>query len=380
VPDEEFVSGSSAATVLSQCGLGRFSKVQLGKKLSGKIAGVSTFISELQEGLSGSCSPEDLETLLQLTYLHFTAPRADKEAFASYRERTRAALENRLARPEAVFQDEITRTMSQGHLRREPWVPETVDRLDLENSLQVYRERFADAGDFTFLFVGRFDPGVLEELACKYLAGLPSLEGEETWTDHDIAPPEGRVEREVREGQEPKAQVAMFYTGPFDWSFTERHRLLSMLTALNIRLRESIREDLGGTYSVRASSRTTHYPDPEYRIVVSFGCAPEQVDGLVAAVREQIEALRTEPVDDIYLTKIKQGQLRQRETDLERNEFWVDTLKFYAWHGEDPRTLLEFEDHVNRLSKEDIRETARKYFGTGNVATFTLLPEQGSKE
>jgi zinc protease len=379
-PDSLFIPASSADAAVSSGGLGNFSLVQLDKKLSGKIAQVSPFIAELQEGLSGSCSPEDLETMMRLIYLRFTAPRADADAFESYMARTRAALENRLAQPEGAFRDRIQRVMGQNHLRRLPWTPETVDEMDLEASLKFYRERFADAGGFTFVFVGSFKVPDLENMVKKYLAGLPATGTEERWVDHGIRPPKGALKETIQKGHDQKSLVATIFSGPMKWSFRERHYLRSMLTALNIRLREVVREDLGGTYVISARPSMTQFPEPEYQIIVSFGCDPDQADTLVAAAMAEIKTLQTDLVDDLVLTKIKEGQRRARETDLERNPFWLDVLTSYAWNGEDPLILLAFDDSVDALTKEDIREAARRYFGTPNVAKFTLVPEPGEKE
>ncbi len=158
------------------------------------------------------------------------------------------------------------------------------------------------------------------------------------------------------------------------WSTRERHHLQSLLTVLNVRLRETIREDMSGVYAIGAHPRMHHYPEPRYQLYISFGCDPDQVALLTDAVMAEIERLKTEPVEDRYLTKVKQGQLRQRETDLERNEFWLDALTFYVWNDEDPLNLLAFEERVEALTAEDLREAARRYFGTEHVARFTLLP------
>ncbi len=372
----EFIPASTAASAMMESGLGSFSQVQLTKKLAGKVVAVSPYIQELEEGLAGQCAPQDLETLFQLTHLWFTAPRADEEAFASFQERLRAQLQNRLANPAAVFRDAMTEILSQNHPRRKPWTPNTVDDMDLAESLETFRERFADADDFTFLLVGSFDLEKLAPLVETYLASLPVLPSEEAWRDHSIRQPLGWVEKDVRKGLEPKSRVAMQFHGPIEWTFKQRFAVQTMLAALNIRLRERLREEMGGTYSVGAYPTLNQFPEPHYTIHVVFGCAPEQVDNLIAGVREEIEALKNEPLDPIYLTKVKEGQLRKREIALEKNGFWQGVLKFYYWNGEDPLQLLEFESMVNATDAAGIQATAQKYFGTENQAVFRLFPEE----
>jgi zinc protease len=248
--------------------------------------------------------------------------------------------------------------------------------MDLGDSLSIYRQRFADADDFTFVWVGNIDLEQMEPLAAKYLASLPVLKGEETWRDREIRRPSGEVTLDVRKGIDEKAQVVLAFWGPMEWNFRERFRLQSMSAALRIRLREALREDLGGTYGVGVGAQPSHYPEPRYFFQIVFGCDPTRVDDLIAVVHDELEALKSKPLDDTYLVKVKEGQLRQREIALKQNGFWQSTLEFYEWHKEDPLTLLEFEDYVNALTAEDIRATAEDYLDTPNHALFTLRPEQ----
>ena len=372
---DEFISASSAASVAHEGGVGSFSRVQLNKMLAGKVVELEPYISELKEGFEGTCSPEDIEILFQLLHLGFVAPREDQDAFASYQERTRSSLENRLANPMAIFSDSIIEVMSQGHLRRKPWTPDTVDHMDLGESISIYRDRFSDADDFVFILVGNLDLNKVEEVARQYLATLPVKAGDELWVDHQIARPGGEVSRTIRKGIDQKAQILLMYWDSMEWKFKERFRIQSMLAALRIRLREALREDLGGTYGVGAYPSLTHYPDPRYLIHIAFGCSPERVDQLVSVVEEELTKLKSEPLPESYLTKVKEGQLMKRETDLKTNGFWKYILQFYEWHHEDPQIILEFDEIVNALTAEDIRATAEQYFGTSNKASFTLLPE-----
>ncbi len=376
--DADFIPAASADGVVPACGWGSFSKSQLEKKLAGRQASADPYISELQEGVRGSCRPTDLEIMMQLIRLVFVAPRTDQDAYAAYLARTRSRLENRLAKPEAVFNDEIQVRMSRDHPRRRPWTPATVDAMDIERSHSLYRQRFDNAGDFTFVFVGSFTLERIGPFIQQYIAGLPGRNAPETWRDHGIRPPEGPVNRTVWKGLAPKSHVRIFYGGQMQWSYEERYRIRSMATVLRIRLREEMREALGGTYGVGVRASLSHYPVPRYEINFSFGCAPDQVDSLIAVVQREVERLQNEPIEETYLTKVKQSQLREREIGLERNSFWLYILEFYDWHGEDPRTVLDFESYVANLTQGDIRETARRCFTTPNVATFILRPESES--
>ena len=375
VEDADYIPAASADSLMSRSGWGSFSHTQLQKQLAGKTASASAYIGELSEGVRGGCRPADLEVMLQLLHLIFTAPRVDQAACQAYLDRLHTNLENRLARPEAVFDDEMAIVMSQGHLRRKPWTPATLAEMDAERSLQLFRERFESAGDFTFLFVGNFDIEELEALVESYVASLPAGSGE-NWRDPDVQPPVGKIDRTVRKGVAPKSRVQMKFGGDITFNYQERYWVYSMVSALRTRLREEMREAIGGTYSVSAYASIDHYPVPWSEINIGFGCAPDQVELLIDVVRREIEKLQSELLEESYLTKVTQTQLREREVSLERNSFWLHILHYYDWHGEDVKTVLDFENYVNALSLADIRDTARRCFGTPNVATFILRPEE----
>ena len=189
VTDDDFVSASFATSVAGEGGLGEFSSIELEKALAGRVASAGAYIGELEEGIQASASPRDMETMFQLVYLTFTEPRRDAEAFDAFVARIRAFLVNRRARPEAVFSDELSEVVSQGHFRRRPPTLEMVDEIDLDTALAVYSDRFADAGDFTFVLVGNFDLEAVAPFVETYLGGLPSLGRAETWRDIGVRVP-----------------------------------------------------------------------------------------------------------------------------------------------------------------------------------------------
>ena len=274
VPDSNFVSASAASFLVGLSGVGAFSAVDLTKVLAGKVAHVSPYIDERQEGFSGQASPQDLETLFQLVYLHATAPRRDSAAYQSLKTRLAALLENQSASPEAAFNDTIEVTLSQYHFRARPLTVKTLDEIDMEPALAAYRDRFADASDFTFVLVGSFTPAAVRPLVEQYLGALPAIQRKEKWRDVGIRPPRGVVEKTVRKGIEPKSSTQLVFTGPFEFTPQHRSALNVMVDLLEIRLRDELREELGGTYGVSVSHSTSREPTPTYSIGISFGADP----------------------------------------------------------------------------------------------------------
>lgn len=374
--DADYIPASTASTVVAQGGVGDFDQIALQKALSGKAVNVGPSISELQEGVSGSASPKDLESMFQLIYLYFTHPRMDSSAFLAFKSQMKGSLQNRNARPEAAFQDTIQVVMSQYNLRRLPWSEATLDKLDLQKSYEFYRNRFADASDFTFFFVGNFDLDKVKPMIEEYLGGLPSTGRKESWKDLKINPPTGIVSRQVMKGEEPKSQVRLMFTGPFEWNRPNRLDIQAMMNVVNIRLRESLREDKGGVYSPGAYASTVHYPEEQYTITVVFGCDPHRVDELVGATFDVINDLREKGPLPEDLEKTKEILLRERETNLKRNQYWLSVLNFYYLNNEDPTQTLRDDGLIRNLSAEQIQNAAEKYFNEKNYVKVVLLPEQ----
>jgi zinc protease len=376
VPDSDYIAAATAASLVRESGVGPFDAVALEKKLSGKIVRVGPYIGEIEEGLSGSASPTDLETLFQLIYLYMTEPRADSTAFLSYLSRMQTLIENRSAQPEAVFEDSVQVIMSQHHFRRRPWSEALLREMDLRKSYRIYRERFGDAGDFTFVFVGNFTPDSLSPLIQTYLGGLPTSRRHELWRDVGVIPPEGLVQRRIQKGLEPKSQVRLLFTGPFEYSTVNRYELQSMINALRILLRENLREEKGGTYGVSVRASTVQYPRQEYQISISFGCAPERVEELTGATLSVIDSLQRFGTTTGNLTKVRETQRRERETQLQRNAFWLNALESYYSNHEDPAQINSYSALVDSLTREAIQQAAQKYFTMDHYVRIVLSPEQ----
>lgn len=364
-------------TLISAGGLGEFSAIDLRKILSGKVASASVYISGLEEGLSGSASPKDLETMFQLVYLSFTAPRADSTIFASIKTMTMAAIENRAASPIAAFLDTVTATVTQNHFRTLPITEEMIDEWDLQKSLDFYQDRFADASDFTFLLVGNIDLGTIRPLVERYLGGLPSISRVETWRDVGIEYPSGVVKKEVHRGIEPQSQTVLFFPGSFEYTRLNNYALTSMTEVLNIRLREKIREELGATYGVNVAASVSRLPEEEYAITIMFGADPKRMEELIGVVFDEIDSLKTFGPTPDYIQKVQESQRRTRETNLRQNSYWMTNLAGRYQYGGDPREILTYEAIIDQLTPEMVRDAARKYFDLEHYLQFTLYPEGG---
>lgn len=378
VEDERFMSAQAAASIVSLSGLGTFTLTELQRKLAGTSVSVSPYIGELTEGFSGAARPVDLETAFQLVHLYFTRPRIDETAFRSFMERMTGSLVNRQSQPEALFVDTIQTTVSQGHFRERPITVELLSEIEMRDAFQVYLERFANPGDFTFVFTGSFTLHSIRPLVTAYLASLPGGGAREHWTDHGIDPPAGVVEKTVRKGLEPKSLVGLVFSGPFEWSRENEHLLDSLKSLLEIRLRESVREEASGTYGVEVYAENSQYPDGEYQISIYFACDPERSDELTAIVMDELEQLRQTAPETSYLTKVKEIQRRAYEQNLRENRFWLNGLEDAYFNGWDPRRLLTYTEMVDALTAEGLRVAAETLLRPDRYVEVLLMPEAGA--
>jgi len=374
--DKDYASASSAAQIIGSGGLGRFSAIDLRKVLTGKVASANASIGELEEGLSGSSSRKDLETMFQLIYLRFTQPRADETVFGLQIAQLKTALANQRAVPEYAFSEALNSVLGQDHPRRRMLTPESVDQWNLDTSLAFYKDRFADASDFTFVFVGNFDLPTMKPLVERYLGGLPAIRRQENWKDVGARLPTGVIERKVEKGIEPKSQAAIVFSGPFEYNQANRIAIRAMVQVLQTRLLETIREELGGTYSVSVTSGYQKFPNSEYTVSVRFGCDPARTDDLVKRVFEEIEKFKATGPTDKQTTDEREAMLRDFETSSKQNAYIASQMVFKYQYGEDVAGVWEVPDYFRKLDSAMIQQAARTYLNPKNTVKVTLFPEK----
>jgi len=376
VDDADYVSAVYADQLVAGSGVGEHDNVALDKLLAGKRVSVSPYIGELNEGFRGQTSPEDIETLFQLITLYATAPRLDPVYYSTYETSLRTLAETRADQPDAVFSDTVNSVLSQNHFRRRPLTLELLDELSIERAEAVYADRFADLGDATFVFVGAFEWESLRSLTETYLASLPAGGRVEQWRDVGVDPPTGLEDHVVRSGIEPRSRTVVVFAGEMDWSRDEALSLTAAAEILTIRLRERLREALGGTYFAFASARASLFPDPEYRISISYGSDPDRADELLAEVFTELAWLRDGGEQD-YLDTAKELLRTPREEQLRDNGFWLGQIQGSLQRGQDFTGILDFEERLDALTLEDVVATAQRYLTDDRYVRVVLLPEEG---
>jgi zinc protease len=374
-PDRDFIPAETADAVVAQGGLGQLRSLDLGKALAGRTVSVRAEIGDTEEGLGGGSSRKDLETMFQLIYLTFTAPRPDPVAFGVYKEQLKVALANQDALPDTAFEDALTGALTQNHPRALPLKAANVDQMNLDRSLAFYKERFADASDFTFVFVGSFELAAMRPLVERYLASLPSLHRNESARDVGIQAPAGVVEKQVRKGIEPKSQVTIVFPGSFENDEMHRLTLRAMGEMLSGNLHRTLREDLGGTYGVSVQPRFTKRPKEEYRIAISFACDPARAESLVKTTFDVIAEFKANGPSDEQVADARQALMRDFETNSQRNSYLLSRLVSKYDSGESIEEVFDIRASVNRLTPALIRDAARTYLDTRRYVEVRLLPE-----
>ncbi|MEO8149567.1 MAG: insulinase family protein [Bacteroidia bacterium] len=374
--DADYISAEMASYIIGESGVGNFDATALDKMMKGKVVDVGPYIDELHQGFRGNASPADLESMMQLIYLYFTQPRKDETMFTSMMQQQSAMLQNRSSDPMSVFRDTVGYVMASYNYRERPFTLELLKEANLDKIYSFYKDRFADANGFVFTFVGSFDKNKIKPLIENYIGALPATNREDAFKDLGIKPPQGNISKTVLKGTEPKSQVNLFFTGDFNNIRKERLRMIALIKLMSIKLRESLREDKSGVYGVGCNPSMTKYPQGEYKITISFGCAPGNVEMLIKAAMDVIDDVKQKGTDAANMTKVKETLIRERETLLKENSFWLQVISQSAEYNEDVNEIAQYNDWVNALTSDDLKNLANKYFDMKSYKQFVLNPEK----
>ena len=375
-PDADFIPARVADNVVPAGGVGRFSALMLDKILSGKAVAVTPFIDDIEQGMAGGSTPQDLEAMFELMYLRFTQPRADPTAFGAMASQARSLLANQMASPDVVFNQTIEAALSGNNPRRQPETPATVDQWNLAKSMAFYKARFADASNFTFVFVGSFTPESIKPLVETYIATLPATHAHETWRDVGIALPAGVVNKTIEKGIAPKSEVAIVFSGPFEYDDAHALALRAMTFVLQSRLLGTIRQELGGTYSITATPNTAKFPKPEYTVRIDWTCDPARTPTLVQRVFDEIEFVKGTPLSSGQLRLIRGALLREFEVDSQENGYLLNQIsrRYEDGNAAGLAAISDMPDRISALTGDAIQQAARTYLNTSNYVKVTLMP------
>ncbi|WP_367389886.1 M16 family metallopeptidase [Lewinella sp. LCG006] len=376
--DEDYPSARHALSILDQSGLDTFRESELLQLLSDRRVSVNPYVGSLEEGISGSSNQEDIETMFQLIYLYFTRPRFDSLALAAYQKRQIDIYDRLDEDPRTAFGRMVIDKKYDYHLRRPSFSIDEFAAIDLSRAESIYRERFANAADFCFVFVGNFAPDSLLDLATRYLGNLPAnKQDSEQWQDRGLRLSNTPIDTTVIAGQTPKAEVILEWHGEFPYEDRETRLHFSALRELlSFRLREKLREEMGGVYGVRVNMRMQPIPDALHHTSIRFNAAPEEVDSLIAKVYEEINALAAGDIRLGDLEKIKASRAKSYEEAIRSNGFWLGQIAQCIRMKYDFERLYPdyYQQQLDLLDAGKFGAIAQQYLLGATHFKFVLLP------
>ena len=378
VKTEDLPSAEAATSLIEMSGIGRFSATQLEKALTGKTVSVSAEISENVERMHGSSSIKDLETMLQLTYLYFTSPRRDEKAYETFMGILRNQLANRDKNPKIAFSDSV-QMMSTNHSPRTIlFNNEMLDRVSLDKALEVYKARFANPADFTFVFVGNINPKdpKVQELICLWLGGMKTKKcNSEEVIDHHITVTMGQQKNYFSRAMETTTASNRIQYTSYDIPFTMANDLnMEMIgRILSTRYLESIREREGGSYGVGTYGYVMGLPSPRAGLLMQFDTDPKKQERLMEIIHEEVQTIIANGPLANDLQKEKESMLKDFQEDLEKNTYWRQSLYMYYMYGHN--NIRDYKAAVEAITAETVQEALRKLVSAGNMFEVVMFPE-----
>ncbi len=373
--DETLFKTAHANGGLAEAGVNGFNKTDLSKILTGKMVRVRPYIHSISEGMQGQTTPKDLSTLMQLTYLYFTALNKDEKAYQSYVNKQKAFLGNILSNPNFYFQIELDKFLNKNNKRYVGFPMEKDwDTQDYNLAYTKYKERFANAGDFTFYFVGNINEDELKNLSRAFIATLPSNKKTETFKDYKFPSVKGET-FEVKKGTEPKSMVKILFEDETEYNENDAYALKSLGEILTIKLIEKLREEESGVYGVGARGSMSKNPHGSYSFSISFPCGPENVEKLTKSAIDELNKIITEGPTEKDLGKIKATQLQGYKESIQKNKYWLDKMAKADFNNETVKAVYDTPEKINSLTGDAIKNVGKKYL-KGNYVLGVLKPEK----
>lgn len=374
----DYYTGQFLSSFESFSGVSKFSASDLRKQLAGKNASVGISVSDYTNGLTGYCSPKDLETMLQLAYLRFTSPRFAEDDFAVLMKNLRSQTANMRANPMYVLQDKYFKTLYNDNFRRQVASDEVLDMIDYSRLDDVHAKLYPNANSFVFTFVGNVDLATLKPLVEKYIGSLPTGLGYLNYADDGVHRVTGKVINDFRTPmQQPKVSIMYTFSGPIEYT-VENHQAMTFLSqALSSRYLESIREEKGGTYGVGVRGSISPLLDQQYSLLIQFDTNEEMADELCEIIIEEFEKIAAEGPRDDDFDKTREYMLKEWGNSLEQNGFWMNRIVENTFHG------LEMNDYYTSLkgmTKEKVRDLARTILNNKNMVKVVMRPEAAQAE
>ena len=374
VEDKDLANLKFFDDAMSATGVGSFTATELMKKLAGKQVSVSPSLGYLTDNLSGSATPKDLRTLFELIYLRFQEPANDPDGFNNAVAFKRSELENADKNPQLAWSDSIQATLFGHHPRRQRLTLSDLDQVTYDGVKQIYRERFASAGDFDFFFTGAFNVDSLRAYTEQYIASLPGVGERETWTDRKVNQVTGvHDNRFTRQMETPQSFIGQLWTGKEEVTLKNSLVAQTLGQVLTARYLESIREKGGMAYTVQAMGSVNRAADDRYTVFIVCPVKPEKADSALLLMRQDLDDIAKNGVTAEELDKVKKYELKTYDDSQRLNAYWQNAAKETVEWENDPVT--GFKETVEAITSADVQAFVRDVvLKQGNCVTVTMLP------
>lgn len=356
-------------------GYGKFSIIELSKVLAGKKVSMGTSVGSLTENVSGNCSPKDFETLMQLIYLGFTAPRMDEDALASYKQRLRISMTNQEGKPMTALQDTINKVLYNNHPMVVRMKADVVDQINYDKIIEMYKNRFEDASDFTFFLVGNINFDEVNPLIEKYLGSLPATNRKETFKDLKMDIRKGKHQAVFNKEQEtPLATVIMVNSGKVAYNLKNKILMTCFTRTMDMVYTEEVREKEGGTYGVGVSGSVSKYPKEEGLVEIQFNTDPSKREKMTGIIVRELENVAANGPKEEHLSKVKEAMIKQFAETVKENGYWMGALKEYFWNDVDVNT--NYTKLIESITAKDVKKFAKKLLKQGNLIEVSMTTDQ----
>ncbi len=374
--DDLYYSGIFMPSIMAQSGIAEFSAIELSRHLSGTIASVSGWVSGYSHGVSGLCSPADLETMMQLLYLTFTSPRFDEGDLEIYKRQLRENIENQLSDPDYHAQRHFDSIAYNDHFRKQQMSVEMINSIAFEDLKVVHDRLYSDGDNFRFIFAGNIDLESFEPLMVRYLGALPTnSKGKRMkYADDDIRVAKGIVNSRMEiEMEQPKVNVQMLYSGS-QIKNTLRNRVIAnyLQDALSNQLLESVREEQGGSYGVGVRMAINSVPQSNYTLKLSYDTNLEQVDELQEIIYAEVQKLADNGTTAEQISKSSEYLLKSFGNAKEYNSSWINYIEWQETYGFN--YIEDYEDILRSVTNDDIQKMARQILKSRNLVETRLYP------
>jgi len=339
-------------------GVGNFSAIDLPKVLAGKRASVYPSIGMMTEGMNGNCSARDLETMLQLTYLYFTSPRSDEEAFQSYITRAKAMVANAESDPMTAFRDNLMFAMYDNHPLVKRMKAEDYDKVDYAKAMKLYADRFKDANNFVFTFVGNIDPETFEPLIEQYIGALKTKKNDETWTANVPSITEKDITSHYTKAMEnPKVTCYTIYSGDMQYTRKNQLTMQALNDVMDIVYTEKIREDEGGTYGVGVQGNLNLRPKETFMFLIGFDTNKEMYEKLMGIAIAELQNVANNGPREQDLKKVKEFLVKKHSEDMENNRYWMNCIQSQERDNINP--MKDYNEIINSITADDVANMAK---------------------